>query len=161
MTKTQKTTTTTTTTTSNNTQTTSNNIKARYIPKLIINGQVVATQAKQVSTRIKDVEVTLNCTYITESELEKAYFSNFTTSANGRNIEIIYAKIDNRVSATVYINEVLAFSSLSMQAVFSVLHTAYGISKNTLNNLYVKSNTLRKQASKSVNNIVINSDFEF
>ena len=161
MTKTQKTTTTTNTTTSNNTQTTSNNIKARYIPKLIINGQVVATQAKQVTCNVKGTDISLNCTYISESELEKAYFSSFTTFANGRNIEIIYAKIDNRVSATIYINEVLAFSSLSMQAVFSVLHTAYGISKNTLNNLYVKSNTLRKQASKSVNNIVINSDFEF
>ena len=132
-----------------------------YIPKLIINGQEVATTAKQIVCNIKNVEVTLNCTYITDLELKDAYTSSFTTSVDGKTITVTYAKVSNRVSATVYINNIIAFSSLSMQAVFTVLSTAYGLSKNTLNNMYVKSNTMRKQATKSVSNLRVNNTFEF
>ena len=132
-----------------------------YIPKLIINGTEVSQHAKQVTCRIKDTEVTLNCTYINSLELNVSYISRFTTSANDKNIEVVYAKINNRVSATIYINETLAFSSLSMQAVFTVLSTAYGISKSSLNSLYIRSNGTRKQASKSVSSVVVDSSFEF
>lgn len=135
--------------------------KMGFVAKLVVNGQEVATTAKQVSTRIKDSEVTLNCTYIHENELANAYTSSFTVKAQDKNIEVHYAKVDNRVSASVYINSVLAFSSLSIQAVFTVLNAAYGLSKSTLNNLYVKSNSTRKQASKSVNSVVVESSFEF
>ena len=145
-----------TTTTTTNTKETLN-----YVPKLIINGVQVETTAKQVTCRIKDVEVSLNCTYISASEIKDAYTSQFNVKANDKNIEVHYAKIDNRVSATIYINNTIAFSSLSMQAVFTVLFTAYGISKNTLNNLYVKSNTTRKQASKNISSVVVNNTFEF
>ena len=147
--------------TNNKTTTTNTKETLNYVPKLIINGQEVAQQAKQVTTRIKDVEVTLNCTYITPMELQNAYTSQFNVKANDKNIEVHYAKIDNRVSATVYINNTIAFSSLSMQAVFSVLNVAYGLSKSYLNNLYIKSNSTRKQTSKSVNNVVVNNTFEF
>jgi len=146
------------TTTNTNTNNTNN---IRYIPKLIVNGQVINTRAKQIITTIKGTEITLNCTYITEHELKDAYISSFNINTKDKNIEVTYCKVGSRVSATIYINEVLAFSSLSMQGVFSVLNTAYGISKSHLNNLYIKSNTMRKQATKSVNSIVVNNTFEF
>ena len=132
-----------------------------YIPKLIVNGTEVSTTAKQVTCSIKGTDVTLNCTYISEVELQNAYTSSFSLSVDDKNIEVHYAKIDNRVSATVYIGNVIAFSSMSMQAVFTALNAAYGISKNTLNNLYIKSNATRKQASKSVSKVVVNNSFEF
>ena len=147
----KKTSTTTTTTTKD----------LNYIPKLIINGTEVAQQAKQVTTTIKGTEVTLNCTYISEIELKDAYTSGFNITVQGKTIEVVYAKINNRVSATVYIGNVVAFSSLSMQAVFTALNTAYGISKSTLNNLYVKSNATRKQSNSSINKVVVNNSFEF
>ena len=133
----------------------------KYIPKLIVNGQEIEQQAKQIVCNIKDVEVTLNCTYITDLELKDAYTSSFTTSVHDKTITVTYAKVSNRVSATVYINNIIAFSSLSMQAVFTVLSTAYGLSKSTLNNMYIKSNTMRKQATKSVSNLRVNNTFEF
>jgi hypothetical protein len=132
-----------------------------YSPKLIINGAQVETTAKQVTCIINNTEVTLNCTYIHASELKDAYTSSFNVTVNGKEVTVTYAKITNRVSASIYINEVLVFSSLSMQAVFTVLHTAYGLSKSSLNNLYIKSNSTRKQASKSVSNVVVNNTFEF
>ena len=132
-----------------------------YIPKLIINGTELTQTAKQVTCTIKDVEVTLNCTYVSALELEVAYTSSFTTSANGKEIEVVYVKCNNRVSATVYISNVIAFSSLSMQAVFTVLNAAYGISKSTLNTMYIKSNGQRKQHSKSTSNIKVDSSFNF
>ena len=132
-----------------------------YIPKLVINGTEVSTTAKQVTCNIKGTEVTLNCTYINSLELEVAYTSSFNVTASDKKITVVYAKVSNRVSATIYINETLAFSSLSMQAVFTVLSTAYGLSKSSLNNLYVRSNGTRKQASKSINSVVVDSSFEF
>lgn len=144
--------------TTTNTNTT---VTLEFIPKLIINGQEVSQHAKQVTCRIKDVEVTLNCTYISEVELNNAYKSSFTTFASGKDVEVVYVKVANRVSASVYINNTIAFSSLSMQGVFTVISTAYGIPKSTLNNLYIKSNTTRKQASKSVSSVVVNNTFEF
>ena len=151
MTKTTKTTKTTTTTTT----------KGEYVPRLIINGQVIDTPARKITCSIKNHEVTLNCTFISEHELKNAYHSRFTINTNDKNIIVAYAKIDNKVSATVYINNVIAFSSLSMQAVFLVLHTAYGLSKNSLNNLYIKSNAMRKQTTKTVNSLKVNNTFEF
>lgn len=152
--------------TANNTTKTANNttktsITSRYIPKLIINGQVIETTAKQVTCNIKGNEVTLNCTYIAEVELKDAYSSAFNVTTGDRNIEVVYCKVNNRVSATIYINKVLAFSSLSIQAVFTVLNTAYGLSKSSLNTLYVRSNGTRKQAGKSVSNVVVNNSFDF
>lgn len=144
-----------------NNKTTTTTTTTRYISKLIINGQVVNNHAKQVVCSIKGTEVKLNCTYISESEIKDAYTSSFNVSSVGKEIEVVYCKIDNRVSATIYINKILAFSSLSMQGVFTVLNAAYGISKSTLNSLYIKSNSMRKQTSKSINNIVVNSSFEF
>ena len=133
--------------------------KMNYVPKLIINGQTIETTAKTVTCTIKEQQVTINCTYIHENELESAYKSSFEVTA--KNIVVHYVKAENRVSATVYINEKLAFSSLSIQAVFTVLNAAYGISKSSLNNLYVKSNSTRKQSSKSTSNITVNNSFEF
>ena len=150
----RKTTTTTTTSTATNT-------KLKYVPKLIINGTEIKTHAKQVSCTIKDVEVTLNCCYITETELKDAYTSSFSTFAHGKEIEVYYVKSNNKVSASLYINKTLAFSSLTMQAIFTVIFTAYGIPKSTINNLYIKSNATRKQTSSSVNSIKVNSTFEF
>ena len=133
----------------------------KYVPKLIVNGQEIEQQAKQIVCNIKNVEVTLNCTYITDLELKDAYTSGFTTSVDGKTITVTYAKVQNRVSATVYINDIIVFSSMSMQAVFTVLNVAYGISKNHLNTLYIKSNTTRKQVSKNINKVIVNDTFEF
>ncbi len=133
----------------------------RYIPKLIVNGQVITTHAKQVTTTIRGQEITLNCTYISEHELKEAYISSFNVTVNGKNIEVHYVKVQNKVSATIYINDIIVFSSMSMQAVFTILNAAYGISKNTVNNMYVKSNALRKQTSKNMNKIIVNDSFEF
>ena len=141
--------------------TNSTNSTTRYIPKLIINGQVIDNKAKQVTCNIKGQEVTLNCTYISEVELNNAYKSQFTTSVNDKEIEVVYVKVNNRVSATIYINKVLAFSSLSIQAVFSVLNSAYGLSKSSLNTLYVKSNATRKQSNSSVSKVTVNDTFDF
>ena len=132
-----------------------------YVPKLIVNGSEVAQQAKQVTCTIRGNEVTLNCTYITEIELKDAYTSSFKVTASDKNIEVVYVKVNNRVSATVYIGNVIAFSSLSMQGVFTALNAAYGISKNHLNNLYIKSNTTRKQSSSSVSKVVVENSFDF
>lgn len=148
-------------TTTNTNKTTNTPATLEYIPKLIINGQEISTKAKQVACKIKEHEITLNCTYISEHELKDTYKSSFTTFACGKDIEVHYVKCENKVSATIYINKTVAFSSVSMQAVFSILNAAYGLPKSTLNNLYIKSNGLRKQASKNVNSIVVNSSFEF
>lgn len=133
----------------------------KYLSKLIVNGQVITTTSKQVTCKVKDTEVTLNCCYISEHELKDAYKSQFNVTTNGKNIEVHYVKVQNRVSATLYINDVIVFSSMSMQAIFTILNVAYGISKSHLNNLYIKSNTMRKQASKNVSSIVVNNSFEF
>ena len=133
----------------------------QYIPRLIINGKEIETMAKQIITTINGQEVSLNCTYISEYELQNAYKSHFSLAHQNRSIEIYYAKINNRVSATIFINGTVAFSSLSMQAVFTVLSSAYGISKSTINNLYIKSNGMRKQNSKTVSKVTIEGNFEF
>ena len=132
-----------------------------YVPKLIVNGSEVSQRAKQVTCKIRDNEVTLNCTYISEIELKDAYISSFKVTASDKNIEVAYVKVNNRVSATVYIGNVIAFSSLSMQGVFTALNAAYGIPKSTLNNLYIKSNGMRKQASRNVSKVVVNNSFDF
>ena len=132
-----------------------------YIPKLVINGTEVSTTAKQVTCKIRDNEVTLNCTYISALELKDAYSSSFSITVQDKTIEVVYCKVNNRVSATIYIGNVIAFSSLSMQGVFTALNAAYGISKNHLNNLYIKSNATRKQGSKSVSKVVVENSFEF
>ena len=145
--------------TNENTTTTKKDLN--YIPKLIINGTEVSTTAKQVSFKIRDNEVTINCTYITEIELKDAYISGFNLTASDKNIEVVYAKINNRVSATVYIGNVVAFSSLSMQGVFTIINVAYGIPKSTINNLYIKSNHLRNQATRNVSKVVVENSFDF
>ena len=132
-----------------------------YVPQLIINGQEVSQKARQVTCSIKGTDVILNCCYISEIELKDAYISGFNLTVNDKNIEVVYAKINNRVSATIYIDSVIAFSSLTMQGVFAVISTAYGISKSALNNLYVKSNTTRKQSSSSVSKVTVNNSFDF
>ena len=142
-------------------KTTTNTNTTKYIPKLIVNGQVITTTSKQVTCTIKGHEVTLNCCYISDLELKDAYKSQFNITSNGRNIEVHYVKVQNRVAATLYINDVIVFSSMSMQAVFTVLNVAYGISKNHLNTLYIKSNTTRKQVSKNINKVIVNDTFEF
>ena len=147
----KKTSTTTTTTTTD----------LNYIPKLIINGTEVSQTAKQVTCNIKDNEVTLNCTYISEIELKDAYQSSFSITSGDKEIEVYYAKCNNRVSATIYIGNVIAFSSLCMQAVFTVLSTAYGISKSHLNTLYIRSNGTRKQATRNVSSVIVNNSFDF
>ena len=134
---------------------------AKYVPQLIVNGQEVSQKAKQVVTTIKGQEVTLNCTYISDFEIKNAYTSSFTTSIDGKEIIVVYCKVNNRVSATVYIGNVIAFSSLSMQGVFTALNAAYGLSKSSLNTLYIKSNTTRKQSSSSTSKIVVENSFEF
>ena len=148
-------------TSNTNTNKTTTNKTLNYVPKLIINGQEVSQHAKQVTTTIRGTEVTLNCTYITSIELQNAYTSSFTTSIDGKEIIVVYCKVNNRVSATVYIGNVIAFSSLSMQGVFTALNAAYSISKNTLNNLYVKSNATRKQATRNVSKVTVNDTFDF
>ena len=132
-----------------------------YIPKLIVNGTEVEQKAKQIITTIKGTEVTLNCCYISEIELKDAYTSSFSLSVDDKEIEVVYVKVNNRVSATIYIGNVIAFSSLTMQGVFAVISTAYGISKSALNNLYIKSNGMRKQASRNVSKVVVNNSFDF
>ena len=132
-----------------------------YVPQLIINGQEVSQKARQVTTTIKGQEVTLNCTYISDFEIKNAYTSGFNITVQGKTIEVVYVKVNNRVSATVYIGNVIAFSSLTMQGVFTALNAAYGISKNHLNNLYIKSNTTRKQSNSSINKVVVNNSFDF
>ena len=134
---------------------------SNYVPKLIVNGSEVSQQAKQVITTIKGHEVTLNCTYISEVEIKDAYISSFNITVNDKHIEVVYAKVNNRVSATIYIGNVIAFSCLSMQGVFTALNAAYGISKSSLNSLYIKSNGLRKQSTSSTSKIVVNNNFEF
>ena len=135
--------------------------KGQYIPKLIANGQVIDQMARKITCKIKHHEVTLNCTYVSEHELKNAYKSSFDVTVDNKNIIVAYCKIGSRVSATIYVNNVIVFSSLSMQGVFTVLHLAYGISKSALNSLYIKSNATRKQQSKSVNSIIVNDTFEF
>ena len=141
--------------------TTTTTTKGQYIPKLIVNGQLIDQMVRKVTCKIKNHEVTLNCTYVSEHELKNAYKSSFNITIDNKNIIVTYFKVDNKVSATIYVNNVIAFSSLSMQAVFTVLHTAYGISKSTLNNLYIKSNATRKQQSSSINSLMVKDTFEF
>ena len=132
-----------------------------YVSKLIVNGVEVSQKAKQVTTTIKGQEVTLNCTYIHESELKDAYTSSFKVTSGDKEIIVVYCKVNNRVSATVYIGNVIAFSSLSMQGVFTALNAAYGISKSSLNSMYIKSNATRKQSNSSINKVVVNNSFDF
>src|SRR5690606_11370743 len=101
----------------------------RFVNNLVINGATIEQKAKQVVTTINGQEVSLNCTYISDIELDGAYNSHFILSHQDKEIEVYYVKAGNRVSASIFINGKLAFSSISMQAVFTVLNTAYGISK--------------------------------
>jgi|LSQX01.2.fsa_nt_gb hypothetical protein len=132
-----------------------------FVNSLVVNGQTLEQKAKQIVTTINGQEVSLNCTYIADIELDEAYTSNFSVTHQDKVIEVHYTKVGNRVSASIYINDKLAFSSISVQAVFTVLNAAYGISKSSLNNLYVKSNGTRKQESKSVSKVTVESNFEF
>lgn len=135
--------------------------KLRYVNKLVINGAEVSTSAKQVACNINATDVTLNCTYISDIELTDAYTSSFKLTAKDKNIEVHYAKAGNKISASIYINETLVFSSLSMQGVFTALNAAYGISKSSLNNLYIKSNTTRKQTTASTAKTTVATKYEF
>lgn len=121
-----------------------------FVNKLYVNGQHIESTAKQVACDIKGQQVTLQCAYISDNMLEQIYTSSFTCKAADKTIVVAYAKLNNVVSASIYIDNNLVFSSLSMQAVFTALNTAYALSKSTLNNLYVHSNEQRKQATKTV-----------
>jgi len=121
-----------------------------FVNKLYINGQHIEGTAKQVACDIKGQQVTLQCSYIADAFLNDTYTSSFTCKAGEKTIVVAYGKLNNIVSASIYIDNNLVFSSLSMQAVFTALNAAYNLSKSTLNNLYVHSNAQRKQATKTV-----------
>ncbi len=133
----------------------------RFVNNLVINGATIEQKARQVVTTINGQEVFLNCTYISDVELDGAYNSHFSLSHQDKEIDVYYVKAGNRVSASIFINGKLAFSSISMQAVFTILNTAYGISKSALNNMYIKSNETRKQTSKASSSIKVEGSFEF
>ena len=95
-----------------------------FVNSLVVNGQTLEQKAKQIVTTINGQEVSLNCTYIADIELDEAYTSNFSVTHQDKVIEVHYTKVGNRVSASIYINDKLAFSSISVQAVFTVLNAA-------------------------------------
>ena len=130
---------------------------------MIINGTLVETMAKQVSTTVSGKEVTLNMAYITDVEATQAtkfefnplkdkdgYTARAVKAGNKIAIELVKKATSKKEEDTV------VFSNLTAQSLFTVLETAFGQSKATSNNIYVRANPARKQASKSAASIIVN-----
>lgn len=129
---------------------------------MIINGQKIETMAKQVTTAIGGKEVTLNMAYITDVEAKDAtrfefnplkdkegYIAKALKSGNKISIELIKKATKKGEKDTI------VFSNLTAQSLFTVLEAAFGQSKSTSNNIYVRSNPARKQASKGAASIKV------
>lgn len=129
---------------------------------MIINGQTVETMAKQVSTTINGKEVTLNMAYITEVEMTDATQFEFNPLKDKTDYTARAVKAGNKIAielvktTTKKGENTVVFSNLTAQSLFTVLESAFGQSRSTSNNIYVRSNPARKQASKSAASITVN-----
>ena len=130
---------------------------------MIINGQTVETMAKQVSTTINNKEVTLNMAYITEVEMTDATQFEFNPLKDKTDYTARAVKAGNKVAIELVKKatnkkeqDTVVFSNLTAQSLFTVLETAFGQSRATSNNIYVRANPARKQASRAASSIIVN-----
>lgn len=130
---------------------------------MIINGQVVETMAKQVSTTISGKEVTLNMAYITDVEMTDATQFEFNPLKDKTDYTARAVKAGNKIAIELVKKatgkkeqDTVVFTNLTAQSLFTVLESAFGQSKATSNNIYVRANPARKQASKSAASITVN-----
>ena len=130
---------------------------------MIINGQTVETMAKQVSTTINGKEVTLNMAYITEVDAKDATHFEFNPLKDKEGYTARAVKAGNKIAIELVKKatnkkeqDTIVFSNLTAQSLFTVLETAFGQSRATSNNIYVRSNPARKQASRAASSITVN-----
>ena len=129
---------------------------------MIINGQKIETMAKQVTTTIGDKEVTLNMAYISEVEAKDALTFEFNPLKDKEGYIAKALKSGNKVAIELIKKatkkgekDTTVFSNLTAQSLFTVLEAAFGQSRATSNNIYVRSNPARKQASKGAASIKV------
>lgn len=130
---------------------------------MIINGQTIEQMAKQVGTTINGKEVTLNMAYITDVEMTDAISFEFNPLKDKTDYTARATKAGNKIAielvkkaTTKKGEDTVVFSNLTAQSLFTVLETAFGQSRSTSNNIYVRSNPARKQASRSASSITVN-----
>lgn len=130
---------------------------------MIINGQTIEQMAKQVGTTINGKEVTLNMAYITDVEMTDAISFEFNPLKDKTDYTARAVKAGNKIAielvkkaTTKKGEDTVVFSNLTAQSLFTVLETAFGQSRSTSNNIYVRSNPARKQASRSASSITVN-----
>lgn len=130
---------------------------------MVINGSLVETMAKQVSTAISGKDVTLNMAYITDVEATDATVFEFNPLKDKEGYIAKAIKSGNKVAIALIKKatgkkgeDQVVFSNLTAQGLFTVLEAAFGQSKATSNNIYVRANPARKQASKSAASITVN-----
>lgn len=129
---------------------------------MIINGQTVETMAKQVTTTIGGKEVTLNMAYISEVEAKDATRFEFNPLKDKEGYTAKATKAGNKVAIELIKKatkkgekDIVVFSNLTAQSLFTVLEAAFGQSRATSNSIYVRSNPTRKQASKAASSIKV------
>lgn len=129
---------------------------------MIINGQTVETMAKQVTTSIGGKEVTLNMAYISEVEAKDALTFEFNPLKDKDGYTAKATKAGNKVAIELVKKatkkgekDTTVFTNLTAQSLFTVLEAAFGQSRATSNNIYVRSNPARKQASKAASSIKV------
>ena len=129
---------------------------------MIINGQKIETMAKQVTTAIGGKEVTLNRTYISETEQKDATHFEFNPLKDKEGYTARATKAGNKISIELVKKatkkgekDTVVFSNLTAQSLFTVLEAAFGQSRATSNSIYVRSNPARKQASRAASSIKV------
>ncbi len=129
---------------------------------MIINGQKIETMAKQVTTAIGGKEVTLNMAYISEPEQKDALTFEFNPLKDKEGYTAKATKAGNKIAIELVKKatkkgekDTVVFSNLTAQSLFTVLEAAFGQSRATSNNIYVRSNPARKQASRAASSIKV------
>lgn len=129
---------------------------------MIINGQKIDQMAKQVTTKIGDKEVTLNMAYITDVEATDATHFEFNPLKDKEGYIAKALKSGNKIAIELIKKatkkgekDIVVFSNLTAQSLFTVLEAAFGQSKSTSNSIYIRSNPTRKQASRAASSIKV------
>jgi hypothetical protein len=119
---------------------------------VILNGNNVNTQAKQVQLNVNNVALNLTLVYLSQVEMENSVKFEFEIV---KNVKVQCVKASKKIACTVVFNNKVVFTNLSVQSVFAVIQAKFKQSVATSNNLYVKANTTRKQYNASASKLVI------
>ena len=108
---------------------------------MIINGKEIEGIKGEVSVKLGEVEVKLRTAFVEDYEVP----TEFTWLPIVDGVTIISKLVGNRVSSTIKIKNKVMYENLCAAAVFTVMVTKYGVTRDVCNRAYVRANPVRKE----------------